>query len=231
MIALPYAECIEIVIKALTCQVSAAFDADLFGDTYAAPEDNHDQIDRAEALALWGKGLLVWQIGLKVSDMGGDSCSVLFDLLHSDRIAVVPKINSPVRSVKRHGLDFEIFTDSGVIPGDQVLLLLLPPAPCDAPVPEESLQAEPAPSPEEPLQTEPASAPPSPSSRRRTPAKKDAVKVALQELEAERYRPPSLDALHEEVCSRLRWKRDAFSPSTMKRALEELGWNWRTLGA
>jgi hypothetical protein len=74
---------------------------------------------------------------------------------------------------------------------------------------------------------EPASAPPSPSSRRRTPAKKDAVKVALQELEAERYRPPSLDALHEEVCSRLRWKR----PSTMKRALEELGWNWRTLGA
>jgi hypothetical protein len=115
MIALPYAECIEIVIKALTCQVSAAFDADLFGDTYAAPEDNHDQIDRAEALALWGKGLLVWQIGVKVSDIGGDSCSVLFDLLHSDRIAVVPKINSPVRSVKRHGLDFEIFTDSGDI--------------------------------------------------------------------------------------------------------------------
>jgi hypothetical protein len=66
---------------------------------------------------------------------------ILIDALHSDDFITVPKINGPVRAVRlRYGDPIadtpiqniegvELFTHSDIVPGNRVLLRLLPPSP------------------------------------------------------------------------------------------------------
>ena len=63
---------------------------------------------------------------------GGDWRATLLAALQSGDFITSPKIVGPVRSLQERKADgvikgVDIFTDSGVIPGDRVLLILLPP--------------------------------------------------------------------------------------------------------
>jgi hypothetical protein len=121
----PYDKYVETVIAALVWREGPMFDANLFGDSYNGPEE--PQIDRAEAIAMWGKGLTVDQLGLKVDDMGvDDPCLILEGVLKSDRVET--GLRSPIRGAARRGNGFIVFLiGEDPVRGYQVLTRLLPP--------------------------------------------------------------------------------------------------------
>jgi hypothetical protein len=191
-------------------QARAALNEGVMLDGVRAMFDEGAMLDGARAMLAKAKGVKTREIVQALFSIGvgwdakPDRCSILLGAFQSGRLATVPNIG-PVLSVKPNGYDVALITPRGVFDGVSARLK----APSSSSRPGIAL----------------------PHDRRRTGVKKDAVKGALQALGAEDYKPSSLGALHEEVCSRLRWKRDAFGLSTLKRALEELGWDWRTLGA
>jgi hypothetical protein len=168
-----YDECIEIAIRALTWQAGPMFDASLFDGAYDGPEDNPDQIDRAEAPAMLAKGVLVTELGWKLSDMGvDDPCPVLEGLLKSDRVAT--GLKSTVHGVARRGDGFIVFlVGEDPAPGYQVLVRLLPSG--------DRLNAQPQPAKIE--QPAPKSAP-----RRLQDEIEEVIATLAQAIEAQRVR-------------------------------------------
>jgi hypothetical protein len=134
MVEQSYDECIETTIRALTWPGGFFADDSFADDGTAVPEDNPDQIERAEALVRLAKGRTVDQLGQKLSDMGvDDPCLILESLLKSDRVAT--GLKSPVHGVARRGDGFIVFlVGEDPVPGHQVLLRLLP-SPCDSAAP------------------------------------------------------------------------------------------------
>jgi hypothetical protein len=209
-----YDECIEIVITALCWRPQPMFDASLFDGAYAGLD--FPQLDRAEAIAIWRKGLLFGQIGamLIVNGRGVDPPSVLFDLLHADRIAIIgAKITSPVRCVRQCGFRFEILTDR-IIRDDEVSLLLLPL--CGSRAPTEPLQAEPAPA---------ELIPAAPKKRRkRFTRERGKVLDVMREFGLKRCEDTHRADLAKEICDKLGWNEGKLraDSKTLQRAFDDL---------